>query len=206
MSPPAPTWELETHLWQAGYRYVAGLDEVGRGALAGPIVAAAVVFPPQAVGEPALCALHDSKRLTPQQRARLVPVLLQHARAWAVGWASWEEVDRLGVPEAARRAFRRALEHLPLAPDYLLLDHLLLPDVELPQTALPKGDARSFSIAAASILAKTVRDAYMEGLDRCWPGYAFARHKGYGTAAHRAALAQRGPAPVHRRRFAPVRL
>ncbi len=200
----APTWELEVHLWQAGYRYVAGLDEVGRGALAGPIVAAAVVFPPEAIREASLYTLHDSKRLTPQQRARLVPVLLHHALAWAIGWASWEEVDRLGVPEAARQAFRRALAHLPISPDYLLLDHLLLPDIEQPQTALPKGDARSFSIAAASVLAKTVRDAYMEGLDRCWPGYAFARHKGYGTRTHRTALATLGPAPVHRRRFAPV--
>ena len=113
MPPPAPTWELEIHLWQAGYRYVAGLDEVGRGALAGPIVAAAVIFPPEATQETSLYTLHDSKHLTPQQRARLVPLLLQHALAWAIGWASWGEVDRWGVPEAARRAFDA---HWPTCP------------------------------------------------------------------------------------------
>ncbi len=204
MSHPAPTWILEQSLWSAGYRYVAGMDEAGRGALAGPIVAAAVVFPPDAPCVPSLQDLNDSKKLSPRHRADLVPLILEHALTWAIGWASWEEVDALGVPEAARRAFLRTLNQLRPSPEYLLLDHLLLPEIELPQTALPKGDRRSFTIAAASILAKTVRDAYMEGLERCWPGYGLARHKGYGTLAHRQALHTQGPAPIHRRRFAPV--
>ncbi len=204
MTHPAPTWTLERALWKGGFRHIAGMDEAGRGALAGPVVAAAVVFPPTATRVPALRGLHDSKRLTPQARARLVPLILQQAAGWAVGWASWEEVDALGVPEASRLAFQRALQALPLEPDYLLLDHLLLSEVDIPQTALPKGDGRSFSIAAASILAKTVRDAYMEGLERAFPGYGFHRHKGYGTREHRESLARLGPAAVHRRRFRPV--
>ncbi len=201
MSHPAPTWTFEQALWEGGYRLVAGMDEAGRGALAGPVVAAAVVFPPRAVHVPALTALHDSKRLTPASRQRLLPVILEQAKAWAVGWASWQEVDALGVPEAARRAFERALRALPFQPEYLLLDYTLLPRVDLPQTALPQGDARSFSIAAASIVAKTVRDAYMVGLDGRFPGYGFTRHKGYGTRQHREALSRLGPSPVHRRRF-----
>ncbi len=204
MTRPAPDWTLEQALWRAGYTLVAGLDEAGRGALAGPVVAAVVVFPPQAAKASALQDLNDSKALTPQARAGLLPVVLQHAFAWAVGWASWEEVDRLGVPQATRQAMMRALQALPQPPQFLLLDHLLLPDVPLPQVALPKGDARCATIAAASILAKTVRDAYMQGLDRAYPAYGFARHKGYGTRHHRAALEQHGPAGVHRRRFAPV--
>lgn len=201
MIPPAPTWELEQALWEAGFRAVVGLDEAGRGALAGPLVAAAVVFGPEAVEAAPLSQVRDSKRLSPQARAALVHHILAQALGWAIGWVSWEEVDRWGPSRAARVAFLRALRHLPLSPDFVLTDYELLPLEELPQAALVRGDSRSITVAAASILAKTVRDAYMQGLHWRYPVYHFARHKGYGTALHRAVLTRTGPAPVHRQRF-----
>ncbi len=196
---------LERALVARGFCRIAGMDEAGRGALAGPVAAAAVVLPLEAPDLAArLAGVDDSKRLSPKARTRLAQRIRQTALASAVGMASPAEVDALGIVPATRLAMRRALAALPLTPDHLLLDWLRLPEVALPQTALPHGDARALSIAAASILAKVSRDALMERLDERYPGYGFARHKGYATTAHRAALRRLGPSPVHRHSFAPV--
>ncbi len=202
-----PTLEFERTFWEQGYRYVAGCDEVGRGCWAGPVVAGAVVLPAWDVP---LCTLlraaglRDSKRLSPQKRAALVPLIREVALAWAVGEASPEEVDRLGIVPATRLAIRRALERLPVPPQALLLDALTLPEVSLPQQPVVDGDDRSLSIAAASVLAKVYRDELMVKLDTQFPGYGFARHKGYGTPQHREALARLGPSPLHRHTWTPV--
>ncbi len=195
-----PDLNLERALWQGGIRYVAGVDEAGRGALAGPVAAAAVVLPP-GLDEAALDGVTDSKQLTPRQREAAAERVRQVALAWAVGFASADEIDRWGILPATRLAVQRALAQLDCGPEFLLLDHLLLPEVALPQTAVPHGDAQVLSIAAASVLAKTARDALMRDLEVRYPGYGFARHKGYGTAFHREALRRLGPSPVHRRSF-----
>lgn len=203
-----PTLEYERAFWQQGYRYVAGCDEVGRGCWAGPVVAGAVILP---AWEAPLCGvlraagLRDSKQLTPQKREGLVPLICEVAVAWAVGEASPEEIDRLGIVPATRLAMRRALEQLAVSPQALLLDALALPEVALPQQAIVDGDDRSLTVAAASVLAKVYRDNLMVELDARFPGYGFARHKGYGTPQHREALAALGPSPLHRRTWAPVR-
>ncbi|HSQ17153.1 MAG TPA: ribonuclease HII [Anaerolineales bacterium] len=199
--PPAPDLSFEQALWAAGLRGVAGIDEAGRGPLAGPVAAAVVVFPPDAGLTVGLAGVRDSKQMTPYQRQAACPRIQAAALGFAVGFAEAAEIDTLGILPATRLAAWRALQALPFTPDHLLLDALFLPDVDLPQTALIKGDRRSLSIAAASVLAKTARDARLEALEQEYPGYGFARHKGYGTAAHRAALQQLGPCPQHRRSF-----
>lgn len=198
-----PDLHLEQILWQSGLRRIAGVDEAGRGALAGPVTAAAVILPPDAHLPQTLAGVRDSKQMTPLERAAWAPRIKESALAWGVAFASAEEIDQLGIAGATRLAARRALEALSLTPDFLIADfRLLLPELEIPQTALIKGDGRSLSIAAASVLAKTARDAWMRALDAQYPGYGFARHKGYGTPAHRAALARLGRCPQHRRSFA----
>lgn len=194
------TAEIETALHGQGYRRVAGLDEAGRGCLFGPVCAAAVVFAPGR----RVKGLADSKTLPPETRERLAGEIRAGAEAWAVGWASADEIDRVNIREASRLAMKRAAEALNPPPDYLLADALAI-DLPLPQQALIKGDARVEAIAAASILAKTARDALMQELDSQYPGYGLARHKGYATAEHLEALARLGPSPLHRRSFAPVR-
>jgi ribonuclease HII len=190
----------------AGYRRVAGVDEAGRGAWAGPVVAAAVILPPD---DPEIAerleGVRDSKMLSAARRESLLPVIEEHAHAWAVGFIASREIDRAGIVPATRQAMSLAIQALSPAPDYLLLDHISLPDVSLPQYSLPKGDARVLSIAAASIIAKVCRDRMMIEIDEQYPGYGFARHKGYGTAAHRAGLADLGPCALHRLSFAPLR-
>ena len=192
-----PDWSLEARLWQRGYTPLAGIDEAGRGALAGPVVAAAVVLPP---GEH---PFRDSKALSARARERLAERVRAVALAWAVGEASAAEIDRLNVLEATRLAARRALARLMLAPAALVTDYLRI-GAGLPELAVPRADARSLQVAAASILAKTHRDAIMRDLAERYPGYGFAGHKGYGAAAHLDALARLGPCPQHRRSFAPV--
>ncbi len=203
--PPEPDFQWERALWRQGFRYIAGIDEAGRGALAGPVCAAAVILPPTSPDRLPLSGVRDSKQMTASQRKAAAVHIRAAALAWGVGFASSAEIDALGILPATRLAAQRALAALSPPPDALLLDYLLLPDVELPQTSLIKGDARSLSIAAASVLAKTSRDARMVELEAQYPGYGFARHKGYGTAAHRQALARLGPTPMHRRSFAPLR-
>ena len=200
--PPAPDLTFEQALWHQGILRVAGLDEAGRGALAGPVYAAGVILPPDSDGiAQDLEGVRDSKQLSPKQRERLAPIIQSQALAWSVGWAEAAEVDQVGIAPATRLAFCRALESLQMPAEHLLLDYFRLPEVELTQTALVKGDQRSLSIACASILAKTARDAYMRAEGVQYPGYGFAQNKGYGTAKHRAALEVLGPCPLHRRSF-----
>ncbi len=198
--------EWERHFWDQGIRYVAGLDEAGRGAWAGPIFAAAVILPPN--NERARLALRevrDSKRLTLRQRELLLPLIAVNAISFAAGRTTAEEVDRLGVVAATRLAMQRAIEGLEVAPQALIIDALTLPHFDLPQAVFPHADDLSLSVAAASIIAKVLRDRWMvDRAERAYPGYGFARHKGYGTPQHRRALEQLGPCPIHRRTFRPV--
>lgn len=191
----------ETALWDTGVMHVAGVDEAGMSPLAGPVAAAAVVFAPGA----RLPGVDDSKKLDAPTRTRLASEIKQTAVAWAVGFAEVDEIDTINIYWAGLLAMRRAVESLTVAPEHLLLDARRLKDVPLPQQRIVKGDAKSLTIAAASILAKTARDARMQELDAAYPGYGFARHKGYPVREHVAALKQLGATPVHRRSFAPVR-
>jgi ribonuclease HII len=193
---------FEQELWRAGTLHVAGVDEAGMSPLAGPVCAAAVVFRPGS----RLADVDDSKKLDARERSRLAAAIRTAAAAWAVGWASVEEIDRINIYWAGLLAMRRAVEGLAVSPQHLLIDARRLKDVPIPQERIVKGDARSLSIAAASILAKTSRDARMQELDEQHPGYGFARHKGYPVKEHVAALARLGACAAHRRSFAPVRV
>jgi len=203
--PPAPNLEFESALWQQNLHLAAGLDEAGRGAWAGPVAAAAVILPDNAEIAEKLCGVRDSKELTPIERERLAERIQKVAFSFATGLASAEEIDAVGILPATRLAMARALAGLAKAPDHLLIDALFLPDLAIPQTSLIKGDQRSLSIAAASILAKTTRDALMREFDREYPHYGFAQHKGYGTRMHREAIKRIGPCAIHRMSFAPLK-
>lgn len=197
-----PDLRFERRLWRGGLACIAGLDEAGRGALAGPVAVGAVVLPPAAGLLRTLAGVRDSKQLSPGARRALAPHICAAARAWAVEFASAEEIDGLGIVHATRLAALRALQTLALSPDFLLTDFRLeMPQLEIPQTSLVKGDARCLSIAAASVLAKTARDALMCELDGVYDGYGLGRHKGYGTQAHRLAIKQLGHSPIHRKTF-----
>jgi ribonuclease HII len=202
--PGSPDLSFELPLWSSQVGLVAGLDEAGRGALAGPVTAAALILPCDPELTLTLEGVRDSKELSPQRRAECAHRLRQVALGWGIGFASHQEIDDLGIIPATRLAMQRALDELPTHPQHLLLDCLLLPEIPLPQTSLIKGDARSLSVAGASILAKTARDDWMCELDRQLPGYGFAAHKGYCTPGHLQALAQLGPSAVHRNSFAPI--
>jgi ribonuclease HII len=203
--PPAPDLSLENRLWEAGIEKIAGIDEAGRGALAGPVAAAAVILPSSLSIPEALDGLKDSKQLTPAQRDRWAEVIRRKARAWGVGFASHAEIDHLGIVPATRLAAQRAMENLDPPAGHILLDYLFLPEVKIPQTNLIKGDQRSLSIAAASVLAKTARDELLLELESEFPGYHFAAHKGYATSKHLKALERLGPSPIHRRSFVPIK-
>jgi ribonuclease HII len=194
-------WNLERQLWAQGFTRVAGVDEAGRGALAGPVAVGAVMLP----GDAKPRSYRDSKTLSPAQRNRLALEIQNEAIAWAVEFASSEEVDEYGVLNATKRAALRAVLRLEPQPDALVTDYLKL-STELSFLAPPKADANSYSVAAASILAKTARDAFMTELHERFPTYGFAGHKGYGAATHLAALEKIGACPEHRRSFAPVAL
>ena len=185
---------------------VAGVDEAGRGPLAGPVVAAAVILNPRR----RIDGLADSKVLPAQERSRLAPIIRTRAIAWAVAWADRDEIDSLNILGATFLAMRRALMRLPVCPTHVQIDGNRLPhldDLGLGCTveAIIEGDASVAAISAASILAKTFRDAMMERLDLCYPGFQLAAHKGYGTPAHLEALSRQAPSPLHRRSFSPVR-
>ncbi len=186
---------------QAGARFIAGVDEAGVGPLAGPVVAAAVVLPKTFRER----GVDDSKRVTPAERERLADRIRDAALGVGIGVVDVEDIDRLNIYHAALLAMRRAVEALPLTPDHVLVDARTIPGITVPQTPIIKGDQRSYSIAAASIVAKVTRDALMAELDRQYPVYGFARHMGYGTAEHQAAIKRFGPCPIHRRSFSPVR-
>jgi ribonuclease HII len=185
---------------QLGWTRIAGLDEAGRGALFGPVVAAAVILNPKR----RIVGLDDSKKLTPERRAELAPRIREHAVAWAVAEMDAQRIDAWNIYQASRQAMTAALQMLGVTPDYLLLDAMQL-DVLIEQKSLIKGDTKSVSIAAASILAKTHRDSRMEEWDAVYPQYGLARHKGYATSDHLEALRVHGPTPLHRYSFAPVR-
>lgn len=188
---------FEQLLWKSGVRDIAGVDEVGVGPLAGPVVAAAVMFPP----DTNIAGIDDSKRLDAATRTVLAEEIRARASGIGVGMASVEEIDRLNIYHAALLAMRRAVEALPRRPQHLLVDARTVPGVEIPQNPFNKGDGINFTIAAASIIAKTERDRMMEALDREYPEYGFASHKGYGTFEHREALLRCGPSAVHRMSF-----
>src|SRR5438270_3280348 len=200
-----PTLEEEMALYTQGYSFVAGLDEAGRGCLAGPVVAAAVILPLDDETLIRFAGVQDSKQLSIPARERLYTVIMQQAIAVGVGIGSVELIDERNILQATKCAMRSAMQALSPAPHALLLDALLLPDVPLPQRAIIKGDARCLSIAAASIIAKVTRDRLMLQLHEEYPVYGFDRHKGYGTEAHLTALREHGATPVHRQSFAPVR-
>ena len=202
-------FEFERALALRGCARIAGVDEAGRGPLAGPVVAAAVIFPAVWIdgGLPdALKGLNDSKQLTAGQRERFFTVLtsLPEIR-YAIAAADASVIDAINILQATHQAMNNALAVLAPAPEHVLVDGLEVRSLRWPQTPLVKGDSRSFSIAAASVLAKVTRDRQMLDYDRQFPGYGFAQHKGYGTAQHLAALARLGPTPIHRRSFAPLR-
>ncbi len=198
-----PDLDYEKRFWKSGFKFVAGLDEAGRGALAGPVAVGAVILPDDNLHlARTLSGARDSKQMTPLARNRLVPRIREIARVWGIGFASANEIDSLGIVPATRLAALRALESMPLIPDYLLTDFRLeLPELDISQTALVRGDQRSLSIAAASILAKTARDEFMCGLDSEYPDYGLARHKGYGTRSHCQRIAEIGYSPIHRKTF-----
>jgi ribonuclease HII len=185
---------------QLGWLHIAGLDEAGRGALFGPVVAAAVILNPKR----RIVGLDDSKKLPADRRTQLAERVREHALAWAVAEVDAQRIDAWNIYQASRQAMTAALQQLSIVPDYLLIDAMQL-DVLIEQKSIIKGDARSVSIAAASILAKTHRDARMEEWDALYPQYGLARHKGYATPDHLEALRLHGPTPLHRYSFAPVR-
>jgi ribonuclease HII len=180
-----------------GAAVIAGVDEVGRGPLAGPVFAAAVILPPGL----RLVGLDDSKRLSAEQRETLCPLIREIALGVSIGRAEVEEIDTINIRQASFLAMRRALAGLSVAVDFVLVDGFAIPGLELRQRAIVKGDSRSASIAAASVIAKVARDAVMDDLDRLYPGYGLAENKGYCTTAHVEALRRLGPCPVHRRSF-----
>ena len=219
-----PNLREEMALYAEGYRHIAGLDEAGRGSWAGPVVAGAVILPiarPDLSQEPVLSeacpepcrriegleGVRDSKQLTPRQRERQYGIIKSAALAMGVGIVPPEEIDRIGIVPATRQAMGRAIAQLAPPPDFLLVDYLSLPELSTShQKSITRGDALSLSIAAASIVAKITRDRLMVELGARYPGYGFARHKGYGTPQHRESLARLGPSPIHRLSFAPMRL
>ena len=192
-----PDHSFEDAARAQGFALVCGVDEAGRGPLAGPVCAAAVILPPGCE----IDGLNDSKKLTEKKREALFPVIQQQALAWSVAYAEVEEIDSLNILQATFLAMRRAVEGLSLPADYALIDGNRLPPLAIPGETVVKGDSRSMSIAAASILAKVSRDHVMLDLDRQFPQYAFAQHKGYGTALHYERIKENGVSPVHRLTF-----
>ncbi len=199
MSRP-PDLRYERKLWAEGLEAVAGVDEVGVGPMAGPVVAAAVIFPPEVF----IKGVHDSKQLTAEHREALFPLIREQAIAIGLGVAEVEEIDRRNIYHATMAAMIRAIEALDRKPNHVLVDGRTIPGIVLPQTRIVGGDRKSFCIAAASIIAKVTRDRMMRDYDAAYPAYGFARHKGYCTAEHVAAVKQLGPSPIHRTSFAPV--
>jgi ribonuclease HII len=199
-----PTYEEETALLDKGYSLIAGLDEVGRGPLAGPVVAGVVILPPN-IERPWTSLVRDSKLMTPAQREAVAPYIEEEALGAQTGAASAEEIDTIGIVRATNAAMKRALHSLALMPQYLLLDAFPLPGVDIPQNPIVHGDALCLSIAAASVVAKVARDKIMVELDAIYPGYGFASNKGYASRQHMLAIEELGPCPVHRYSFAPVK-
>ena len=199
-----PSFAEEKLLEAQGYQRIAGIDEAGRGALVGPVVAAAVILPCH-IDTPWLNQVKDSKQLSPATRELLFHHIHEIAISVGIGMAANELIDAQGIIKATRLAMQLAIDQLSLAPQSLLIDYMLLPEVPLPQKGITNGDKLCFSIACASIMAKVTRDQLMIEFDKIYPGYGLAQHKGYGTKKHLACLHQLGPSPIHRRSFKPVR-
>jgi ribonuclease HII len=202
-------FEFERELWARGVKRIAGVDEAGRGPLAGPVAAAAVVFPSdwqEAAFDERLRGLNDSKQLTEAQRDEFYTVItsLPEVR-YAIAVVDVVTIDRINILQATHRAMNEALARLQPPPEHVLVDGKPVKSIRLPSTAIVKGDARSYSIAAASVLAKVTRDRMMLEFHTQFPAYGFAEHKGYGTPQHLAAIAAHGPCPIHRRSFAPIK-
>ena len=195
-------WEFEHKTKSIGYQYIAGIDEAGRGPLAGPVVSAAVILP-----DNFNCpGVTDSKKLSEKKREALFPLINAQALAVGIGMASHQEIDQINILQASLLSMKRAVQNMTLDPDYLLPDYLLIDgkftiDMDLPQQAIVKGDSKSISIAAASIIAKVTRDRFMATLHKTYPQYNFIQHKGYPTKAHKQAIIEHGPSPVHRKTF-----
>src|SRR5512143_3420486 len=201
-SSQRPALDRELQLIRSGHARIAGIDEAGRGAWAGPVVAAAVILDlPEA---PSLQEVNDSKKLTARQRDKLYQIVIDHCLAYGIGQGSVEEIDSIGILPATRLAMQRAVEALSPQPEALIIDAVRLPQVSQPQLVFNFADSISLSVAAASILAKVTRDRLLIELDAQYPAYQFARHKGYGTQIHRAALQSVGPCDVHRKSFKPI--
>ena len=201
-----PDLSLESGVHERGVKLVAGVDEAGRGPLAGPVVAAAVIFPPDLTGdEPWLKFLDDSKKLTRVNRERAVEIVRQNALAVGIGMVGSQDIDEIGIGHAAFAAMLLAVRKLNLEPGHLLLDFIHVKECPYTYDVIVKGDSRSYSIAAASNVAKVTRDKIMVEADEAYPGYNFAQHKGYPTKAHFDRLNELGPCPIHRRSFAPVK-
>lgn len=199
-----PSFVEEEKLEAQGYRHIAGIDEAGRGALAGPVVAAAVILPCR-IDAPWLNQVNDSKRLSPAKRELLFHYIHEAAVSIGIGAVRHEIVDAQGIVKATRLAMKLAVDRLSPPPESLLIDYMLLPEVKLPQKGITNGDNLCFSIACASIIAKVTRDRLMIELDGSYPGYGLAQHKGYGTKKHIACLSRLGPSPIHRQSFRPIR-
>lgn len=193
--------KYEYMAYEQGFQYIAGVDEVGRGPLAGPVAAAAVILP----RDFCLSGVNDSKALSEKKRQSLVGQIKQEALAWSVAVLSPEYIDRENILNATREAMRMAIKALRPVPDYLLIDAVKIPDIKIKQLPIIKGDALSISIACASIIAKVERDEMMKNYDTLYPNYGFARHKGYATREHILALQQYGPCPIHRKSFEPIK-
>ncbi|MBP7689479.1 MAG: ribonuclease HII [Thermoflexales bacterium] len=200
--PEQPTLDHEDQLRQAGHALVAGIDEAGRGAWAGPVVAAAVILDHRKLDQ--LDGVNDSKQLSPRQREALYQLIVDNCRAFGVGHGSVDEIDSIGIVPATRLAMTRAIEALSPQPNALIIDAVRLPKVNLPQSVFFFADSISLSVAAASIIAKVSRDRLMVELSAHYPRYDFARHKGYGTRIHQVALQSIGPCEIHRRSFKPI--
>lgn len=203
--PDLPNLYFEKDLWKKEITLIAGIDEAGRGAWAGPVAAAAVILPADPKILHTLYGVRDSKQMTSRQREFWKHVIRKVSLDWAIGWGTVAEIDRLGILPATRLAMKRAVQGLKLVPLHLLIDAVQIKSLAIPQTSLIKGDARVLSISSASVLAKTARDERMINLDKSFSAYGFARHKGYGTAFHQEALTRCGPCSIHRFSFAPVK-
>lgn len=194
---------FESELWSSGQLRIAGIDEAGRGPLAGPVVAAAVIFP---TNHAFITGINDSKKLTPAVREEMIQIIQDKAAAIGVGIVHHQEIDAINILQATFQAMREAVAALTIQPDYLLIDGNKKPGINIPQRCIVKGDALSMSIAAASIVAKVTRDRIMVDYDRQYPHYGFARHKGYATARHIEAIREFGLCPIHRHSFQPEQL
>ena len=192
-----PDYSIEQELHEKGYKYVCGIDEAGRGPLCGPVFAAACILPDGLYIE----GLNDSKKLTEKKREKLFDIIKKEAVAYCIASASVEEIDELNILEADLLAMRRAIDGLSVKADFAIIDGNVARDFQIPAAAVIKGDATSMSIAAASVLAKVARDRICIDLDREYPEYGIAKHKGYGTKAHMDALREHGPSPIHRKKF-----